>query len=109
MSDSAKTTSGDLFGVKIHRVLGEVETLLNDGGQFADATAFFAQNVLGAGCHDDDFGLGGSDTDLDARVTIFGQFTSQKLVQFGFENAVSDELKSNKGWIISVFKVWSGE
>ena len=93
LGDSAQTSDCDLLSVQLDRSLGEAEPLLNDSGQFADPAALLAQNVLGSGCHDDDLGPGGGDSDLDAGVTIFGQLASQELVQLGFENAVCDKLE----------------
>ena len=93
LCNSAKTTSGHLLGVQFDGVLREAEPLLHDGGQFTDPPTLFTQDVLGAGGHDDDFGLGGSHTDLDTGVTIFSQLTSQELVQFGLEHAIGDKLE----------------
>ena len=36
LSDSAETPGGDLLGVQLHGVLGEVKPLLHDRGQLTD-------------------------------------------------------------------------
>jgi hypothetical protein len=95
LGDGAETTDSDLLGVQFNRTLGEVEPLLNNSRQFADSASLLAQDVLGSGGHDDDLGFGRGDPDLDAGVAILGQLAGQELVEFGFENAVSDKLKSD--------------
>jgi hypothetical protein len=42
------------LSVKLNGVLGELETLLDEGGQLADATTLLTKNVLGVGGTDDD-------------------------------------------------------
>jgi hypothetical protein len=101
LSDGAKTTGCNLLGVQLNRVLGEVEPLLDNGGQLTDPPALLTEDVLGAGGHDDDLSLGGGNTDLHTGVTILGEFTSQKLVQLSLENSVGDELKHKKNWVIN--------
>ena len=64
LSDGAETAGSDLFGVQLNGVLGEVETLLNDGGEFTNATAPLAQNIQGTGGEDDDLRAGGGDANL---------------------------------------------
>ena len=92
LGDGAETADGHLLSVELDGALREVEPLLNDSRQLANASALLAQNVLGPGGHDDDLGPGRGDPDFDAGVTILGQLTSQELVQLGFENAVRDKL-----------------
>lgn len=53
MSDGGQTAVLDLGGVQGDRVLGEAETLLDEGGELADAAALLAQNLLGVGSTDD--------------------------------------------------------
>ncbi len=93
LGDGAETAGGDLLGVEIHRVLGEVEPLLDDGGQLANPAALLSQNVLCPGSHDDDLRLGGSHTHLDTGVAIFGELASQELVQLSLEDSVGDKLE----------------
>jgi hypothetical protein len=72
LSDGAQTTSGHLFGVQLDGVVIEVESLLNDRGELANATSLLAQHLLGLGGQDDDLGTGRCHADLDARVAILG-------------------------------------
>jgi hypothetical protein len=92
LSDGGKTTVLDLGGVEGDRVLGELESLLNEGGELTDAATLFTKDFLGVGGADDDIGHSGSDTDFDARVTLLSEFALEELVQFGVENTVGDEL-----------------
>jgi hypothetical protein len=92
LSNGGETTVVDFFSVQLDSVLGEVESLLNNRGQFSDATSLFTQNGLSASGTDDDFGTDGSDTDLDARVTVLGELTGQELVELGKEDTVSNKL-----------------
>ena len=94
LGDGAETAGGDLLGVELDRSLGEVEPLLDDGGELANPAALLSEHVLGAGGHDNDLGPGGRHTDLDTGVAILGQLTSEELVQLGLEHAVGDELEA---------------
>ena len=49
-------------------VLVEVEPLLDEGGELANAAALLAEDVLGAGGENDDLGPGRGHTDLNTRV-----------------------------------------
>jgi hypothetical protein len=118
LSDSAETTVLNTLSVKLNSVLGELETLLDKRSQLADAATFLSENVLGVGGTDDDsmriqkrkylnrlsvgigtgfvkcqinlLGAGRGNTDLNTRVTIFGELTSEELVKFSVEDTVSD-------------------
>lgn len=92
LSDGGETTVLDLGGVEGDRVLGELEALLDEGGELADAATLLTENLLGVGGADDDVGNGGSDADLDAGVALLGQLALEELVQLGVEDTVSDEL-----------------
>lgn len=93
LSNSRKTTVVDLFGIELDCIRGEVESLLDDRGQFSDATTLFSQNRLGASGADDDFCADGSHTDFDARVTVLGEFTGQEFIEFSKEDAIGDKLE----------------
>lgn len=54
LSNGAQATVLDALGVQLNSVLGELETLLDQGRQLTDATALFAKNVLGVSGTDDD-------------------------------------------------------
>jgi hypothetical protein len=92
LGNGRQTTVLHLGGVERDRVLGELEALLDQGGELADAASLLAEDLLGVGGADDDVGDGGSDADLDARVALLGQLTLEELVQLGIEDAVGDEL-----------------
>lgn len=92
LGDGGETTVLDLGGVQRDRVLGELESLLDQGGELANAATLLAEDLLGLGGADDDVRDGGRDADFDAGVTLLGEFALEELVQLGVENTVSDEL-----------------
>jgi hypothetical protein len=92
LSDSGETTVLDLGGVEGDGVLGELESLLDERGELANAAALLAENLLGVGGSDDDVGNGGGDADLDAGVTLLSELALEELVELGVEDTVSDEL-----------------
>jgi hypothetical protein len=92
LGDGGETAVLDLGGVQRHRVLRELEALLDQGGELADAAALLTENLLGLGGADDDVGDGGGDADFDTRVTLLSEFALEELVQLGVEDTVSDEL-----------------
>ena len=47
----------NLLGVKLERVLGELETLLHEGSKLTDTATLLAQNFLGVGGTDDNLSL----------------------------------------------------
>lgn len=93
LCDGAETTGGHLLSIKFHRLLGDIEPLLNYGRKFSDSTAFLSEHALCPGGHDDDFRLGWRDAHLHAGVAILGQLPSEELIQFRLEHSVSDELQ----------------
>lgn len=94
LGDGGKTAVLDLGGVQRDRVLGELEALLDQRGQLANAAALLAENLLGLGGADDDVGDGGGDADLDAGVALLSELALEELVEFGIEDAVGDELSA---------------
>lgn len=58
LGDGGETTVLDLLGVELKRVVREFETLLDEGGELADATTLLTQNLLGVGSADDDLAEG---------------------------------------------------
>ena len=92
LGNGAETAVGNLLGVELDGALGEAKTLLDEGGELANAAALLAENVLGAGGADDDLGAHGGHADLDAGVAILGELTDEELVELGEEDAVRDEL-----------------
>lgn len=92
LGDGGQTTVLDLGGVEGDGVLGELEALLNERGELADAAALLAENLLGVGGADDDVGDGWGNADLDARVTLLSKLALEELVQLGVEDTIGDEL-----------------
>lgn len=92
LSDGGQTTVLDLGGVEGDAVLGELEALLDQAGELADATALLAEDLLRVGGTDDDVGDGGGDADFDARVALLSQLALEELVQLGVKDTVGDEL-----------------
>lgn len=54
LGDSGETTVLDLSGVEGDGVLWELESLLDEGGKFADSSTLLSENFLGVCCADDD-------------------------------------------------------
>lgn len=92
LGDGGQTTVLDLSGVEGDAVLGELEALLDQAGELADAATLLAENLLGVGGADNDVGNGGGNADFDTGVTLLGQLTLEELVQLGVEHTVGDEL-----------------
>jgi hypothetical protein len=92
LSDGGETTVLDLGGVEGDGVLGELESLLDERGELANAAALLTENLLGVGGSDDDVGNGGGDADLDAGVTLLSELALEELVELGVEDTVGDEL-----------------
>ncbi len=53
MGNSGETTVLDLGGVERDGVLGEFESLLDEGCELPNAAALFTKNFLGVCCTDD--------------------------------------------------------
>lgn len=92
LRDGGETTVLDLGGVEGDGVLGELEPLLDEGGEFADAAALLSEDLLGVGGADDDVGHGGCDADLDTGVALLSELALEELVELSIEDAVGDEL-----------------
>jgi len=92
LSDGAETSVGDLFGEELNGAVLDLESLLDQSGQFSDSLGLVSQNVLGSGSENDDFGSLGGDSDFDARVTVLGEFLSEVSVEFSSEDALGDML-----------------
>ncbi|RUP47290.1 hypothetical protein BC936DRAFT_145901 [Jimgerdemannia flammicorona] len=76
--------------VQLDGVLGELEALLDEGGELADAAALLAEHILGVRGADDDLSTRRSHADLDARVALLRQLAGEELVQFGVEDTVGN-------------------
>jgi hypothetical protein len=92
LGDGRETTVLDLGGIEGDGVFGELEALLDEGGEFADSSSLLTENLLCVGGPDDDVGDGGSDADFDSRVSLLGQFTLEELVQLSVEDTIGNEL-----------------
>lgn len=92
LGDGGETAVLDLGGVEGDAVLGELEALLDEGGELTDAATLLSENLLGVGGTDDDVGDGRGDADFDARVSLLSQLALEELVQLGVEDSVGDEL-----------------
>jgi len=55
LGDSGETTVLNLSGVEGDGVLWELESLLDEGGKFADSSTLLSENFLGVCCADDDY------------------------------------------------------
>ena len=83
LGNCAEATSGDLLGVEFDGVFRELEVLLNDGGQLADAAASFTQNVEGSSGQNDDFpASGGNDI-----IFRFRDYTESKTTAADEQNS----------------------
>lgn len=80
LGDGRETAVLDLGGVEGDRVLGELETFLNEAGELANAATLLAQNLLGVCCADDDVGDGRGDSDFDAGVALLSEFSLEELI-----------------------------
>lgn len=92
LSDGGQTTVLNLGGVERNGVLGELEALLDERGEFADATTLLSENLLCVGGADDDVGDSGGDADLDTGVTFLSELALEELVQFGVEHTVCENM-----------------
>jgi hypothetical protein len=63
----------DLLGVEFERVLGELESLLNERLELPNAAALVAEDLLSVRGADDDLGAGVGDADLAAGVALLGE------------------------------------
>ena len=111
LSIRRETAVLDLLSVELKGVIGELEALLDERGELADAATLLTEDLLGVGSADDDLkrkrgfiavlafpqgktnlSAGVGDTDVAARVTLLGELAGEEVVQLGAEDTVSDEL-----------------
>jgi hypothetical protein len=52
LSDGTETTVSDSFGVEFDGSFREIESLLDDSGQFSDSSSFVSQDSLGSGSYE---------------------------------------------------------
>ena len=94
LCNSGQTPVLDLGGVQRDAVLGELESLLDERGEFTDAASLLSEDFLSVCSADDDIGNGGCDADLDARVSLLSEFALEEFVQLGVEDTIGDELSA---------------
>lgn len=70
----------DLLGVELQRVLGELESLLDQRLEFTNSSSLVTEDFLGVGSSDDDLGSGVGDSDLTSRVSLLGELSGAVLV-----------------------------
>jgi len=93
LSNGAQSTIFYTLSVELHSARREVESLLDNRCEFANATSLVAEHVLGTSRSDDDLSASRSDTHFNSRVALLCEFASQKLVQFGEEDTIRDKLE----------------
>jgi hypothetical protein len=92
LGDGGETTVLDLGGIEGDGVLWELESLLDEGGEFADSSSLLAENFLCVGGADDNIGDSWGNSDFDTRVSFLSQLALEELVQLGIEDTIGDEL-----------------
>jgi hypothetical protein len=83
LGNCAQTSVLDLLSVEFQRVLGELEPLGDQSGQFPDPPSLLSKNILGVSSTDDDLGLGVSGSDLTSSVSLLGELTGAVKKQRG--------------------------
>ena len=94
LSDGRKTAVLDLGGVQRNRVLGELEPLLDQGGELANAAALLSENLLSVGSTDNDICDSGRNAHFYATVPFFSQFFLEELIELCVEHAIGDDCTS---------------
>jgi len=110
LRDGRESTVLDLFGIQFKGVFGELETLLNEGSEFTDATALLTKDLLSVCCTDDNLkygrlrvgpyscmiwmhlSAGVGYTNITARVTLLCELAGEEFIEFGAEDTVCDKL-----------------
>lgn len=87
-----ETTLLDLLGVELDGAISELEALLHNRGELADALALLTEHLEGAGGTDDDLSAHGGHADLKTSEASLGELTAEKLVELGVENTIGNEL-----------------
>jgi len=91
LGGGAETLVLDSLDGELNGVLGVVESLLDQEGQFSDLSAFQTNDVLSLGGLDSNFGLDGGNSDLNTGVTSGLEGLAQEGVEFGLEDTIGDE------------------
>lgn len=77
-------------------VFSKAESLLHQRCQFTNSTTLFAQHRNGVSGQNDDASLRGEGVHLQTTVPIFGEFTTQELVQFSLKDSLLNKLYKSK-------------
>ena len=88
LGDGGETAVLDLCSVERDRVLGELETLLDERGELTDAATLLSEDFLCVGGANDNVGDGRSHANLDTGVTFLSQLALEEFVELGVENTV---------------------
>lgn len=75
LGDGAQSSELDLLGIQLQRVLGELESLLDERLEFTDSSSLVSEDLLGVGSPDDDLGSGVGHSDLTSRVSLLGELS----------------------------------
>jgi len=92
LCDGGETAVLHLLGVEFEGVFGELETLVDERGELADATTLLAENLLCVSGTDDDLSASVSYADLTTRVTLLRKLAGEELVEFCAEDTIGNEL-----------------
>ena len=87
LSDSIETTVLNLLGVELNGPLGELETLLDERSELANAASLLSEDLLGVGGADDDLGAGVGNANLAAGVSLRREGTGEELGELGAADA----------------------
>jgi len=105
LRDGGETTVLNLLGVEFERVFGELETLVDERGELADAAALLAENLLSVGSTDDNLSASVSYANLTTRVTLLRKLAGEELVEFCAKDTIGNEL-SLLANLSGHFEVW---
>lgn len=75
----AEATVSNALSEDLYSTLREVESLLDNGGELANALALLTKDILSAGGLDDDFSADRGNSDLNTGIAILGELAGKKL------------------------------
>ncbi|UYV69216.1 hypothetical protein LAZ67_6002856 [Cordylochernes scorpioides] len=92
LCNGTQTPRGNLLSEEIHRVVLEVEPLLDNRGELTDTTALLPKHILCTGGQDDDLCAQWSHTHFNPAVALLCQLTAQELIQLSLEHSICHKL-----------------
>jgi len=92
LGSSANTSVLNSGGEQFNGIFGVVESLLDQSSQFSDSLSGLSDNLVQSSNMNSDFRFDGGGTNFDTSITVLGQRSGQKFVQFSLEDSISDEL-----------------